>query len=198
MEYAIFYDERSKGAALKQLDGITDPASIIRTFSCKTYLDAMSQSHEIHQEIISFKKIPVILIDALEEPVFTSICNSLHEFQRIVSGTIDVVNCCDFSDYDIICNGEGKIKQLPLNRSLTNDNEIYDVIAGTMIITKSNKNGETLGLSMKDADCVHKFFYLPEIFTFSESSEKISVVKPSFSLAKIMKQNFISNFSIKQ
>lgn len=198
MEYAIFYDERSKGAALKQLDGIDNPASIIRTFVAKTYHEALIEAHEINEEVRNSNRIAVILIDSLDEPVYTSIYNILHEYQRIVSGTIEIVNCADLDSFDIICNGDGKNNLLPLNRSLTENNEIYDVVAGTMIVANSDEEGKTVGLSLLEAERIHKFFYLPEIFSFSSNGEDISVIKPAFSLAKIMKQNFIPNISIKQ
>ena len=36
----------------------------------------------------------------------------------------------------IVCNEEGKMNGLPLNRALRNDNgEIYDIVAGTFLVT---------------------------------------------------------------
>lgn len=196
MEYAIYYDEKYRSLSMRQLSGITDPTNIVRTFHANKYIEALRLSYEITSKAKDEEKILVMIIDYLEEPVFTAIYNKLDEFKRIVSGTIDITNCYDLSDYDIICNDEGKIMNLPLSRALLRDNEIYDIIAGKMIITKSNDEGETIGLSLEDADKVHEFFYYPELFSFSNNNQNLSVVKSSIEMARIMKQNFISNISL--
>lgn len=196
MEYSVFYNEKTRGYALKQSNSILDPTLVVRTFKSNSYIDALRLATEITDEIIECNRIPVIIIDHLEEPVFSSIYNNLNEFQRITSGTIDIVNCSDLDEFDIICNDEGKLCQMPLNRALLKNGKVYDIVAGTMIVTKSDMMGETIGLTYNEIDRVHSYFYYPELFSVTRDYNNISVIKTSFEMAKLMKQNLISNVSI--
>ena len=59
---------------------------------------------------------------------------SLESMQQFVGGNIEAVYPFD-DPVAIICNEEGKIDRLPLNRALyTEDGEIYDIINGSMLI----------------------------------------------------------------
>lgn len=61
--------------------------------------------------------------------------NTLEKLQELVGGYIQIIY--PFEDMVcIVCNEEGKISGLPLNRALTNPNsgDIYDIIAGTFLI----------------------------------------------------------------
>lgn len=196
MEYSVFYNSKTRSYAMKQSSGILDPCSVVRTFSCNNYYDALKQCYEITNEIISLKKIPVVIIDYLEEPVYTSVYNSINEFRRIVSGNIEIVNLIDANSIDVICCEEGKFNRLPLNRSVLDGSKVIDVIAGTMIITKSDEEGSTLGLTHREIDLIHSYYYYPEVFNISDNDNSISVIKVSTEAAKIMKQNLVSNVSI--
>ena len=59
---------------------------------------------------------------------------TLEDMQKVVDGRIEVVY--PFSDpVALVCNEEGKVIHLPLNRALRDDDgNIYDVIAGTAFI----------------------------------------------------------------
>lgn len=196
MEYAIFYNQKTRSYAMKQYSSITDKSSIIRTFISDTYINAVRRSWEIFDEISSLHKIPVVLIDSLDEPTFTSIYNKLHEFQRVVSSNIDIVNCPDLGNYDIICSDEGKNELLPLNRALTNNQRVYDIVAGSFIVAKCDDVGNTIGLTPEEVDYIHNYFLFPEVYTFRNEGDDITVVKISFELANVMRLNFISNISI--
>ena len=58
--------------------------------------------------------------------------DSLGAMQRCVGGTIEAVYEPGGRDAALICNDEGKLLNLPLNRALRDEEgEIYDIIAGT-------------------------------------------------------------------
>lgn len=65
--------------------------------------------------------------------------HTLEKMQSLVGGMIEFVY--PFNDpVAIICNEEGKILNLPLNRSLrSNDNSIYDIIAGDFLLVGLGK-----------------------------------------------------------
>ena len=77
--------------------------------------------------------IKVLVIEPKKKPVVKEIRGTLESMQSIVGGYIEVVYPFD-DPVGIICNDEGKIIGLPLNRALYHDGEIYDAIAGTFII----------------------------------------------------------------
>ena len=113
-----------------------------------------------------------------------------------MQGNIDIVNCPDLKDIDIICNDEGKLFRLPLNRSLTSDDQVYDVIAGNMILAASDEEGNTIGLSKEQIIRSYKFFQEPEIFVVNDIKEEIEVLNCTLEMARIMKMNFIPNVSL--
>lgn len=59
---------------------------------------------------------------------------SLESMQQFVGGWIEAVYPFD-DPVAIVCNEEGKINGLPLNRALyTEDGEMFDIISGSMLI----------------------------------------------------------------
>lgn len=64
--------------------------------------------------------ISALLVESLSEPRKIRVKNDLKTMQKLVGGDIETVSLCDDSDSDIVlvCNEEGKISGLPLNRAL--------------------------------------------------------------------------------
>lgn len=59
---------------------------------------------------------------------------SLESMQQFVGGWIEAVYPFD-DPVAIVCNEEGKLNRLPLNRALyTEDGEMFDIISGSMLI----------------------------------------------------------------
>lgn len=79
-------------------------------------------------------KIKVLIIEPNKIPYEREIENTLESLQKIVGGYIQAIY--PFNDHiALICNEEGKLNNLPLNRPLRDENEeIYDIISGTFII----------------------------------------------------------------
>ena len=72
--------------------------------------------------------------------------------QKVVGGYIEILQL--EHTVDLICNDEGKINRLPLNRFVD-----YDIIAGTFIIV-GHKDSETISLSRKQIKKYKKVFRL--------------------------------------
>ena len=70
----------------------------------------------------------VLLVEPGKAARPVEIKNELHEMQQIVGGLIQVLYPWE-DPAAIVCNDEGKLMGLPLNRVL----EDYDVIAGTFL-----------------------------------------------------------------
>lgn len=76
----------------------------------------------------------VIVIRPYQQPKVEEIDNTLKAMQETVSGYIEAIYPWE-DEIALICNEEGKINGLPLNRILTNeDGAIVDYIAGTFFI----------------------------------------------------------------
>ncbi|MBO7424618.1 MAG: DUF3846 domain-containing protein [Clostridiales bacterium] len=197
MKYSVFYSELTRGLSLKTQSGIFDKSSIKRSFEAECFRDAIDNASEIWDEIKMTGRIPVLLVDQLEEPYFTSIRSNLHEYRRIVKGNIEMITCPDLKGIDIICNEEGKIMSLPLNRSLTDNHEVYDIVAGTMILAGNDHEGETIGLTEDQLVEGYNYFKLPQIFVLSDEEGEVEVLDCSIEMARIMKLNLIPNVSMK-
>lgn len=78
--------------------------------------------------------ITVIRVEPLKAPELITIDSTLEALQKEVGGYIEAVY--PFEDpVAIICNEEGKLEGLHLNRALRDeDGHVYDIIAGTFLI----------------------------------------------------------------
>lgn len=73
----------------------------------------------------------VLVIEPGKQPVVKEIGNTLKDMQRMVGGYIHAYYPW-MDEVAIICNDEGKIMGLPLNRSIFGEHgELVDIIAGT-------------------------------------------------------------------
>ena len=82
----------------------------------------------------------VLMIEPGKVPYETEIENSLRAMQAAVGGKIQTV---EFSDDPavLICNQEGKMKGLPLNRPLHDSKgEVYDIIAGRFFVAGAGED----------------------------------------------------------
>lgn len=120
-------------------------------------------------------EIKVVIAEPMREAYIYTIKNELSELQKIVGGYIEVLPFTREDNVTIICNEEGKINGLPLNRSLANEGEIWEIIAGTMIIAGDDyMNGEFIGLTDEQAEKYLNQFLKPEVF-YKMNNEIISV-----------------------
>ena len=88
--------------------------------------------------------ITVIMVEPNQEARITDIDSSLESMQNIVGGYIE--EYMPFEDeVAIICNEEGKINGMPLNRAIyENNGKISDIIAGPFILCYSPLESGTL------------------------------------------------------
>ena len=75
------------------------------------------------------------MVEPERSPYEVELENSLGAMQRRVGGTIEAVYEPGGRDAALICNDEGKLLGLPLNRALRDgDGDIYDIVAGKFFI----------------------------------------------------------------
>ena len=76
----------------------------------------------------------VVMLRPKEKACVVEIDDNLASYQKVVGGYIEVV--APYSDGVVfVCNEEGKLKGLPLNRAIRDeDGNVLDIIAGTAFL----------------------------------------------------------------
>ena len=76
----------------------------------------------------------VVIVEPEKKPFVQNIDDTLTSMQQIVGGTIQAVYPFE-EPVALICNDEGKLLNLPLNRALRDSNgAIYDIVAGPFFL----------------------------------------------------------------
>jgi hypothetical protein len=97
--------------------------------------------------------------------------STLKDMQEVVGGLIEAIYPFE-EPVALICNEEGKINGLPLNRALTDESgNICEIIAGIFFICALGDTGFD-SLSPELMEKFKKMFHAPEIF-FRGTDEKI-------------------------
>ncbi len=84
----------------------------------------------------------VLVIEPGKLPEEREITGSLADMQQLVGGCIQVVY--PFAEeVALVCNDEGKLQGLPLNRALRDDKgKVYDIISGTFFLCVAPADSE--------------------------------------------------------
>ncbi|MBO6194491.1 MAG: DUF3846 domain-containing protein [Clostridiales bacterium] len=113
--------------------------------------------------------IRVLVIRPYNEPEELLCKNELKAFQETVGGSIE----CTYpypDEVGLICNEEGKITGLPLNRALKDSEtmRIYDIIAGNFLVAGLSDDGNFRSLTNEEYNKFYEKFKRPERFTVDE------------------------------
>ena len=85
----------------------------------------------------------ILVIEPLKEPYVKDIPNTLEAKQEIVGGLIQAIYPFDHPEIALICNEEGKLNHLRLNRALFDkDGNIVDIVAGTFFLCSAPTDSE--------------------------------------------------------
>ena len=107
--------------------------------------------------------LSVLEIAPGQYPKQMEISNSLESLQKEVGGTIAAVY--PFADpVAVVCNDDGKLLDLPMNRALRDENgQSYDVVAGTFLVVGLGDE-DFISLSPELAQKYEEHFHQPETF----------------------------------
>ena len=76
----------------------------------------------------------VVIVEPKKKPTVQNIDDGFEAMQKIVGGTIQAIYPFE-EPIALICNDEGKLLNLPLNRALRDsDGRVYDIVAGTFFL----------------------------------------------------------------
>ena len=107
----------------------------------------------------------VLIVEPLKDPYVKEIDSSLESMQSIVGGLIQAIYPFDHP-VALICNEEGKLMRLPLNRALFDkDGNIVDIIAGTFFICSAPADSENFeSLTDEQIEIYKKRFEALEVY----------------------------------
>lgn len=109
------------------------------------------------------KLIQVVLCEPMKQARIATITNSLTSLQQIVGGYIEAVYPFD-DPVAIICNEEGKINGLELNRALRDENgKVYDILAGSSLVVGLGEE-DFASLAPEHLEKYRNLFEYPEVF----------------------------------
>ena len=107
----------------------------------------------------------VVVVEPEKKPTAQDIGSDLESMQKIVGGSIEAVY--PFADsVALICNEEGKLLNLPLNRALRDDEgNVYDIISGTFFLCAAPPDSEHFeSLTDQQVKTYMERFAMPEMF----------------------------------
>ena len=107
----------------------------------------------------------ILVIEPEKCPVEREISGSLEEMQKLVGGYIQVIYPFE-DEVVLVCNDEGKLQGLPLNRALRDsEGKIYDVISGTFFLCAAPADSDSFQSLTEEQLTEYKaIFHTPEIF----------------------------------
>lgn len=108
----------------------------------------------------------ILVIKPMEAPFVKHISGSLKSLQRIVDGTIQAIYPFDDPEIALICNDDGKLMNLPLNRALYDKyGKLFDIVAGTFFLCSAPADSENFeSLSDENIETYRERFKNIEVY----------------------------------
>ena len=107
----------------------------------------------------------VVVVEPKKKPTAQDIGSDLESMQRIVGGFSQAIYPFE-EPVALICNEEGKLLNLSLNRALRDDKgNVYDIISGTFFVCAAPPNSDHFaGLTDQQVKMYMERFSMPEMF----------------------------------
>lgn len=120
-------------------------------------------------------KIKVVMVEPGKLARVTEIETGLDAMQHAVKGDIQAVYPFE-DEVALVCNDDGKLIGLPLNRALYSEGEMYDIIAGPFFICAAPSGSDSYkSLNNKQIETYIEMFKKPE--RFYKVGDTITAVK---------------------
>ena len=106
--------------------------------------------------------ITILKIAPGHKPERVTIPHTLEAMQEIVGGLIQAIYPYEDA-VALVCNEEGNLQGLPLNRCLVHEGEVYDIIAGTFLIVGLSSD-DFRSLTDEEVKKYTKMYEVPQDF----------------------------------
>ena len=107
----------------------------------------------------------VLMVEPGRAPYETRIGDGLQGMQEAVGGYIEAVYLYE-EPVALICNEEGKLRGLPFNRALRDENgNVCDIVVGNFFLAGIGEEGDFTDLPHELAERFAERFRQPELFT---------------------------------
>jgi hypothetical protein len=132
------------------------------------------------------ENIDVVMVEAGKPAAMATIGSDLESLQKAVGGSIEAAYFYD-DPIALICNEEGKLSGMPLNRAVKDENgEVMDIIAGKFFICGLGEE-DFASIPQELQDKYLKMFEKPE--TFLKIGHKVFAVPTETAKAAPHKAN---------
>ena len=107
----------------------------------------------------------VAIVEPTTKPIVQDIDAGLESMQKIVGGSIQAIYPFE-EPVALICNEEGKLLGLPLNRALRDDDgTVYDIISGSFFLCAAPPDSDRFAdLTDQQVKTYMEWFAMPEMF----------------------------------
>lgn len=134
------------------------------------YLQELEE-RSMEEQIEQTEKIEILVVEPMIKPYKAVIDNTLDAMQKVVGGYIEPIY---LDDVAVVVNEEGKINGSPLNRSLYDNGERFDIAAGTFFVCGLGEDSFD-SLTPEQQKKYAEEFYPAEIFYINKKSEIASL-----------------------
>ncbi len=134
------------------------------------YLQELEE-RSMEEQIEQTEKIEILVVEPMVKPYKAVIDNTLDAMQKVVGGDIEPIY---LDDVAVVVNEEGKINGSPLNRSLYDNGERFDIAAGTFFVCSLGEENFD-SLTPEQQKKYVEEFYPAEVFYINKKSEIASL-----------------------
>lgn len=162
-DYLVDKGEFRQVIEAEQVKEVQEPEQPAEEQKATKEAKAMEEVSRDHGEE-TVKQITVLVVEPGKAPYTKEIGDDWRAFQAEVGGAFQIV----YPGYDpvgLVCNDDGKLLGLPMNRGLRDDaGDLYDVIAGTFFLVGLGGGGTTVSLTEEQIRKYEQRFHDPEQF----------------------------------
>ncbi len=111
----------------------------------------------------------ILKIEPGKSPRTEEIKGDLKSMQNVVGGYIQAIYPFE-EPIALICNEEGKLLNLPFNRALTMEGQVYDIVCGTFFLCSAPSDSDLFeSLSDEQVKTYTEHFKSPEMILQAEN-----------------------------
>lgn len=195
-QFSIYKSNVTGTLAIKETRALYDCEEISRV-NAENITEAFFNSDMI-KEHLEKGFVPVLLIEPTEVPSICLVENNLDNFDLLLGYERDSLDLPEDSDVRAFYAKNGKDYRLTLNRAITWEGALCDIVAGNMFVasSKSNIDNGIVSLDKDSMQRTYEDFYNPQMFVFKTESHKISVIQCTYKIGKVLKENNMGNLSV--